>query len=430
MSLAQYQYEMSHCFRCSWCKFLPYPLIKSHRFSYLCPSVTLRNFQTWAAGGRVAVGLALVEGKLSEYTDETKQAVFECSMCGACQAVCRTFNYNLNPGEVMQELRQHFIEKGQLVPEHMAAIDGLKKEDNVFGEPKADRGKWAEGLDFLKDANTEKADVLFHAGCRVSYDETLWPIARTVVKIMNDAGLDIAIAGQNEACCGIRAYEMGYSGEIEKYAEDIAGRVKACGASTLVTLCGDGYSAFKNVYPTLRLDLPCEVKHTTEVLEDLMNEGRIEFKNEVPMKVTYHDPCHLGRRGEPGIPWEGEYKLLRSQTFGPDPEKPMMVGINGCYEPSRELLRAIPGIELVEMERTREYAWCCGAGGGAYEAFDEFSGFAAKERLEEAKSTGAEAVVTACPWCERNFKDALDGGNGELEILDVIEVVERAMGGV
>ena len=147
------------------------------------------------------------------------------------------------------------------------------------------------------------------------------------------------------------------------------------------------------------------------------------------MQVTYHDPCHLGRRGEPGIPWKGEYKRLEPHIFAPVPEKPIMIGIHGCYDPPREVLEAIPGVELVEMERTREFSWCCGAGGGAFEAFEDFVAFSSNERLEEARSTGAQALVTACPWCERSFKDVLDGDNDELKIFDVVELVNRAMGG-
>ena len=428
MSLKDYEYEMSHCLRCSWCKFVPFQMIKSKRYSYSCPSVAYRNFHMWSAGGRVVLGLALVQGRLKEYTETMKQAVFECTMCGACQSSCRVNNYNLNNIEVQQELRQHFVEQGQLVPEHMAAIDGLKKEDNVFGEPKADRGKWAEGLDFLKDANTEKADILFHAGCRVAYDEDLWPVARSAVTIMNKAGLDVAIAGQNEACCGGRAYEMGYLGEIEKYAEDVAGRVKACGATKIVTLCGDGYATFKNFYPQLGLDLPCEVLHVTEVLENLIADKKLKLSKKVPMKVTYHDPCHLGRRGEPGVRWEGEYKRLHAHMWAAVPEKPIKLGINGCYDPPRNVLKAIPGLELVEMERKREYSWCCGAGGGAWEAFDDFASWTAAERIEEAKDFGAEALVTACGWCERSFRDSVEENDSKIQVFDVVELVEKAMG--
>ncbi len=428
MSLKDYHYEMSHCHRCSYCKFVPFQLVKSQRFSCNCPSIALRNFHSYAAGGRVIMGLSIVEGRLKEYTEKMKEVVFECTMCGACQIQCRTYNYNLNPIEVMQELRQHFVEQGEFIPEHMMMIEDLKREDNVFGEPKKDRGNWAEGLD-VKDVNKEKADVILHAGCRSSYDEEFWPILRGAVNILKNAGVDVGISGKSESCCGGRAYEMGYVGEFRNYAEDLISRVKTSGATKLVTTCADGFGAFKNFYPAEGLSLDVEVLHITQYIDQLIQEGKIDFKNEVPMRVTYHDPCKLGRRGEPGVHWEGEYKRLEPHIFAPVPEKPVKLGLGGVYDPPRRILESIPGIELVEMERNRIFSFCCGAGGGVYEGFEELATHTANDRLEEARSTGAAALVTACPWCERNFRDALEENDDTFPVYDIIELVNNAIGG-
>ena len=124
------------------------------------------------------------------------------------------------------------------------------------------------------------------------------------------------------------------------------------------------------------------------------------------MQVTYHDPCHLGRRDNIYVPG----KVIR-----------------GVYEDPREILKKIPGINLVEMYRIRECAWCCGAGGGVREAYPDFSNWTATERVAEARSTGAEAIVTACPWCERNFLDAVKQGAGNMKVYDIIELVKQAM---
>jgi Fe-S oxidoreductase len=145
------------------------------------------------------------------------------------------------------------------------------------------------------------------------------------------------------------------------------------------------------------------------------------------MTVTYHDPCHLGRLGESYIPWEGTEKKIRGQIVVYEPRKPRNSGANGVYEAPREVLKSIPGLELVEMERNREYAWCCGAGGGVREAYPDFSSWTARERIEEAKSTGAEALVSACPWCERNFIDAVNGNGDKMKVYDIIELVQQAI---
>jgi Fe-S oxidoreductase len=428
MSLKDYHYEMSHCHRCSYCKFMPFQLTKSLRFSNNCPSIGFRNFHAYSAGGRVILGHSLVTGRLQEYTETMKQIVFECTLCGACQIQCRTYNYNLNPLEVMQELRSHFVEQGEFVLEHMMMIEGLKREDNVFGEPKKNRGDWAEGLE-VKDINREPADVLFHAGCRVSYDEDFRDMARRAVTILKRAGVDLGIAGKSEACCGGRAHETGFSGEMGRFAEDLLSRVKSCGATKLVTLCADCYGTFKGSYPLIGRKLEVEVLHITEVLDRLVREGRIQFTHPVPMRVTYHDPCRLGRRSEAGEPWAGEYRRLQPHIYAPVPEKPIRLGLNGCYDPPRNVLKAIPGLELVEMERNRIHSFCCGAGAGALEAFEDFSTHTATERIEEARSTKAIALVTACPWCERMFKDTVARNQTDLSIFDVVELVDQAMGG-
>jgi Fe-S oxidoreductase len=145
------------------------------------------------------------------------------------------------------------------------------------------------------------------------------------------------------------------------------------------------------------------------------------------MKVTYHDPCHLGRRGEPYVPWKGREKKIRGQMIVHEPRKPRYNGANGVYEPPRELLKSIPGLQLVEMERIKEYAWCCGAGGGVKETWPEFSSWTAGERIEEAKATRAEAIVSACGWCERNFIDAIHAKNEKMNVYDIAELVQQAI---
>lgn len=428
MSLKDYHYEMAHCHRCSYCKFVPFQLMQSQKFSCNCPSIALRNFHSYCSGGRVIMGLSIVEGRLNEYTEKMRDIVFECTMCGACQSQCRTYNYNLNPIEVMQELRTHFVEKGELVPEHMMVIEGLKREDNVFGEPKKKRGDWAAGLK-VKDVNKEKVDVLLHAGCRLSYDDDLWNVTRSAVKILIDAGVDVGIAGKSESCCGGRAQEMGFPGEAKNFADDMVSRVKASGATQIVTACADCYGNFKANYPVLDKHLDVGILHITEMFDQLIQDGKIKFKKKVPLRVTYHDPCKLGRRSEPGVKWDGEYKRLKPHIFVPIPEKPVKLGTLGCYDAPRNILNAIPGVTLVEMERKRVASYCCGAGAGAWEAYEELASKTAINRIDEAKSTGAEALVTACPWCERNFKDTLEDSEDEYPVFDIIEIMNKSIGG-
>lgn len=414
---------MERCSQCSYCKWIPFDHIKSARFAKGCPSIAYNNFNSYSARGRFAVALSLIDGK-SDYSDRVTDIVYKCVLCGSCDVADKICRYNLEPLQMMNELRAKLVEDGQVLPEHMLLIDHLRKEDNMMMEPRADRGKWAEGLD-LKIITKEPADVLFHAGCRYSYDKELQPIIRTAVSLIKNAGVDIGIMGKDESCCGARAYSLGYKGEFTKFAENAIEAWKTAGVKTVVTSCADGFHAFTRLYP--RLSGNFEVLHTTQYLERLIQEGKIKFTKRVPLRVTYHDPCHLGRQGEPYIPWEGKEKKIKGQISIYEPKKPRYNGAWGIYDSPRNVLNSIPGIELVEMERIREYAWCCGAGGGVREAFPEFSNWTATERIEEAKATGAEAIVTACGWCERNFTDAISTTGEKMAVFDVVDLVKQAL---
>jgi Fe-S oxidoreductase len=164
-----------------------------------------------------------------------------------------------------------------------------------------------------------------------------------------------------------------------------------------------------------------------EFVDRLTKEGKMRFTKAVPLKITYHDPCHLGRLGEPYVPWKGNEKKIFGQVVVFEPPRPRYNGARGVYEPPRDVLKAIPGLQLVEMERIKEASWCCGAGGGVRDSYPEFSSWTAEERIEEAKSTGAEAIVTACPWCERNFIDAIKGIGAKMKVFDVMELVNQAI---
>ena len=427
MPIAEYKDQMLRCHRCSICKWVTLPQIKSSRFSAGCPSIREFNFHAYAGGGKVITALGLVEG-LIDYTDEMLQTVWACQLCGSCDISCKTnMGEMVEPLDIIRELRMKCVEDGQLNAAHMVMVDSLKREDNPLGNLKADRGKWADGLD-VKDINKEKVDVMMHAGCMYSYDEELWPIIRGAITILKDAGVDVGIAGSEESCCGGRAFDIGYRGEMEKYAEDMVGRVKASGAGILVTCCSDGYGTFKQLYPMVGQHFEgVEVLHITQYFDRLIKEGKIKLTEKVPMRVTYHDPCHLGRLGEPHTPWDGTSKLVLNKLVITEPKKDVRFGSNGVYDQPRNILAAIPGLDFVEMERIREYSFCCGAGGGVKEALPDFAISTAIERIEEAKSVGAEALVTACPWCKRNFKDALKETGDKIEICDVTELIIRSM---
>ena len=423
MALEEFRLDMERCSQCSYCKFIPLDQIKSRRFSKGCPSIAYNNFNAYSARGRFAVALSLLK-KDSDYTPRVQDIVFKCDLCGSCDVSDKICRYNLEPLQMMHELRARLVEDGQELKEHAAVIEKLRKEENMVGGARSKRGDWAEGLD-VKVISKAPAKVLFHAGCRYSYDKELWPSIKNAVTIFQDAGIDIGIMGKDETCCGARARYMGYKDDFKKFAQKTIKAWKAAGVKTVVTSCADCFHAFLRLYPPLGGEF--EVLHTVQYLDKLIKQGKIKLTKPVNIRVTYHDPCHLGRQGEPYIPWNGKEKKIYNQIIAYEPKKPRYNGAWGVYDAPRDVLKAIPGLELTEMERIKEYAWCCGAGGGLKEGYPEFSNWTATERIEEAKSTGAEAIVSACGWCERNFNDAIGAAGDKMKVFDVADLVKQAM---
>ncbi len=426
LELKDYMGDMKRCARCSLCKWPPLAQLRSWRFSNNCPSIARYNFYSYSGGGRMALGLALAEGKLDDVTDELLNIVYRCTACGACDSSCK-YNSELEVLWPIYSTRAHLAGMGYFLPEHSMIIESLRKEDNTMMQPKADRGKWAEGLDVKDLSKGEQAEVVYYAGCLYCYDPELSPIARDAVMLLRRAGVDLGIMGSQESCCGSIAFQLGFQGEFIKFAESNIDDWNAAGVRKVVTSCACGFGIMKAVYPLLGKEMKFEVLHITQYLDELIKEGNLQLSRSFPARVTYHDPCNLGRKSEAYVPWKGEEKKVLGQFILREPEKIVHRGWNGVYGPPRDIIRGVPGIELVEMERIMEYSWCCGAGSGVKQSMNDLALWIASERIEEAKSVGAEAIITACPWCERNFKDAIAESGDNLMVYDLVELVKQAL---
>ncbi len=437
MTLTDFRPDAMRCTRCSYCKWIPFDLIKSARFSAGCPSIEAGGFHAYSAGGRLVTALSLMDGR-SDVTDKVVDVAFTCQLCGNCDVACKLCRYDMEPLAALRELRAHLVEQDR-VPDAYRPITEWTRAALAGKGPKtpADRNQWAEGLG-LVDPAQDACDVVFYAGCKYSGEESLRQTVRTQVRLLQLAGLTVGLF--ENGCCGGLADKMGYRAEAEQAGNRMMAQWQDAGVKTVVTPCADCRHMFTRVYPAYEgaWDGMPEVLHTVECVERLVREERLELTTPVEKTVTYHDPCNLGRQGEPHEPWAGVEKKIYGQAVVYDPPRPRYNGTKGVYQPPRDLLGAIPGLELVEMERSREAAWCCGAGGACREAFPEYSAATAAERLEEAASTGAEALVTACSRCELNFNEgvtaARDGAPGaaasaaDLEVWDVLELVALSAG--
>jgi Fe-S oxidoreductase len=421
MGLEQYKGDMEMCCRCSACKFIPLQKVAGFDYANVCPSISRFNFHSYSGGGRLNIGAAMLRDGF-KYTDKLLNIVYNCQLCGACGVSCN-YAMDMEVLEPIGEFRIKCVEDGKTDPALDRAIAGLRKQSSMVPAT-GKRGDWASGLN-LKDATKEKVDVLYHVGCLTSYDKDMQKLAKATAKILQKAGVNFGIAGDAETCCGGRAYQMGYKEDFLNQARKNMAMIKEAGVKTVVTACADGYQAFKVLYDKYGLKGDLEVLHISEYIDTLIKDSRLKLGKKVDLSVTYHDPCRLGRLGEPWIHWEG--KKIPGDRFVFDPPKVYRRGTNGVYEPPRRVLKSIPGLKLTEMTRIKEYSWCCGAGGGVNESNPQFADWTALERIEEARSTGAEAIVTACPWCERTFNEAVRGSGNSLKVYDIVELVERAI---
>lgn len=421
MALEDYKRDMDMCIRCSVCKFIPLEMIKGYQNVNVCPSITRYNFHAYSGGGRVNMAVAMLDKRI-EYTDKLLEIVYNCQMCGACDISCKHI-MDMEVLEPINEFRIKCVEDGHTLPTLDGVINSLRKQGAMMVGARTKRGEWAEELD-IKDFTQQKTKAIYHAGCRTCYDKEMWKVARSAVTLLQKADVDVGIAREQESCCGGRAYDMGYKDDFLRQAKHNMELFKKSGAEILVTGCSDCYHAFKVLYDKFDIKGDLEVLHATEYLDRLIKAGKIKPTNELPMRVTYHDPCHLGRLGEPYIHWEGKEVPGHIRIF--EPPKEYRRGTYGVYEPPRDILRSIPGLKLIEMDRIKEYAWCCGAGGGVKKTNPEFAQWTANERISEAESTGAEAIVTACPGCEQSFKDAIKDNRSELKVYDIVELLEKA----
>jgi Fe-S oxidoreductase len=403
---------------------MPYEKIQSRRFGKNCPSAAYYNFNIYSARGRFHLGQALLDGQ-ADFTEQTLEAIYACTACGSCDVSCKITRYNLEPLAHNIALKERAVERGHILPAQKAVIDRLEQEKTMLPQGKqAARSAYAEDLG-LKDLTKESAEYAFFAGCQYSFDAKLQETAKRCVRVLLEAGVDLGYLGKADMCCGGRAKQMGFRSAFEKQAGINIKALQSAGVKTVVTPCADCYHAFKRLYAPLGAGF--RVLHAVELMDELRASGRLSFKKPADLTVTYHDPCRLGRLGEPYVPWEGTEKKILNQIHIWDPPRPRYAGTYGVYDAPRNLLSAVPGLRLREMERIREYSWCCGAGGACSAINPEFSEATARERVTEARSVGAEAIVTACPWCAQNLGSATDEDGKRIEVLDVIDLIAGAV---
>ncbi len=414
--------EMQKCTRCSLCKMVPMPTVRDAKYANACPPVMTNHFHAYSGGGLQVMALSLLDGRI-EVDEDLARVAFACTTCGLCDVSCK-FIMEAERQDVILALREHIVAEGHGPKAHQPAIERLRATGYANGAPAEEHLHWAKGLG-LKSLPGETADVLLYTGAAVYSDPNQARTARKLAELLLHAGMDVGVL-ELEPDTGIDAFWTAHRGVFEEHAAKVCDVLDASGAKQIVALSGSHLGLLRAHYPRYARSPRAEVLHASELLDELIRKRRLRLPNSIERRVTYHDPCYLGRQSEPLQPWEGEEKLSHGVLTYFDPPKPINNGVNGVYDPPRRVLEQIQDLELVEMHRIREYSFCCGGGGGVPDAHPEVALAAARSRVEEAQDVGAQAIVTTCHHCVHSLGHPQN--DSQMPIVDLVDLVYEAAG--
>ena len=388
------------CAQCGQCRTANWP---SKGIFDSCPvykTDVVPKFEPYNARGKNLIMKGLFWGHL-ELSQDISDVIFQCTLCGLCEEVCfnsQNENFDFPLHNIMdhvntyEALRADLVAAGfpigSQVPMNKAMVELL----NPYERDNKEKFNWIEELDFkIKDASKEDAEILYFVGCTSALTPQIRRVAIATAKIFNKLGIDFSVFGEHEVCCGSVGMRTGDRNSFEKVAEENAKLFKERGIKRIVTSCAGCYRTFKKDYGDNLEGI--EILHSVEFLKEIIATKDNKLKN-LEIKTTYHDPCHIGRH-------------------------------MGLYEAPRDLLSKISN--LTEMKTNRKAAMCCGAGGGVRKGFPELSMAMAKNRVKEAEETGAEYLVSTCPFCYRNLSDAIEELNSNLKMTDLVELLLESL---
>ncbi|MCX7008174.1 MAG: heterodisulfide reductase-related iron-sulfur binding cluster [Kiritimatiellaeota bacterium] len=325
-----------------------------------------------------------------------KEPIWECTTCRSCEENCPVMITHVD--KIVDFRRRMVLVDGECNPEVQTTLKNLEQKGNPWGLPSADRGLWLKELGApLMSEKPEGVEWLWYVGCSASYDDRNKKVAAAFLKLLKKAGVDFAILGPEEGCCGDTARRLGEEYLFQTQAQQNIEVFKQYKFKKIVTMCPHGLNTIKNEYPQFGGNF--EVVHHTELLAQLIAAGTLAVPaTATPLKVVFHDSCYLGR-------------------------------YNQIYEAPRDVLRALPGADLREVERSKQNGFCCGAGGGMIFREEHVGDRINRARVQQLDVSGAETIATACPFCLTMCHDGASELNiGErLQTRDVAELLAERM---
>ncbi|MBW1791223.1 MAG: (Fe-S)-binding protein [Deltaproteobacteria bacterium] len=370
---------------------------------YVCPvKESTAGFDHFSSRGKTVIAQGLLEGEI-EPSQELAEVIFSCTLCGNCMTQCGSINQDtgealVDTNKIVEAMRADFLENHPewIDPAYESVLHSTRQYNNPWGLPRTAKEKWAKKMK-IKNARKEPAPVLLFIGCTMASSQELSPRARKAAEIMSKANVDFAILGKDEPCCGSVQKRIGDLELASKMMEENVNLFNSLGCETIVTLCAGCANMLKNDYRETKEKLKPRILHMVEFLPKLITEEKLKLVSKNFLKVSYHDPCHLGRH-------------------------------IGVYDEPRAILDALPGVDVIERPATKENTICCGAGGGMrIFASGSLAEKIGQATVQSAIEVGAEALVTACPFCEMNLEAAARNPKNQIPVYDIIDLVYEAL---
>jgi Fe-S oxidoreductase len=370
---------------------------KCHFCNMVCPVVDSRVTQ-----GPFGINRAIYYAiKWNAFNEDLRDLVYSCSTCGKCDLMCKKVSRALPLLEIIEKAREFLLVEKMAgpMPEQVTALKNMHVRGNPWGSPSHERTKWAEGFEIPFASKERHVDVLYFVGCASSYDSQGQKIAKSLSKILKEAGVNFGIL-ENEVCSGHEAKRMGETGLFAYLSEANMEMFKDAEIQHIVTGDPHSFYSFTHEYPEQGNGI--KVQHYAQFLNELIDDGKLKLTKKVNKTVTYHDPCYLGRHSQ-------------------------------IFEEPRKLIRSIPGVTLVEIENNRQDSDCCGMGGGRMwmePPEDLLSSQAiAERRVLQALETSAEILLTACPFCNITLNDVVKSLEKEetIKVMDITELIATAL---
>jgi len=329
---------------------------------------------------------APTEEQLKQFSD----TVYRCTLCGRCQETCPS---GIMLRDLWLSLRQDLVHSAAYPKKVDMIRENVAGSHNVFDEDNEERADWVEDLRNPPDHGyvKDRAEVVYFTGCVAAYFPMAQQIPIALSAVLDATAVDFTLLAEEEWCCGFPLLGAGLRDHLKDNIEHNIEAVKAKGARKVVFACPSCYQMWHEHYPH-----DFEIYHVTQYINQLITAGQLPLK-ELDLTVTYHDPCDLGRGSKE-------------------------------YDAPRQVVRAIPGVKLVEMAHNRENCLCCGGGGNLEMIDNKLSGEIAKAKIDEAMETGAQAVVTACQQCVRTMNTYIRRNKLKFEALDIVQLVQKALG--